>query len=426
MNDRAALYAAILAHPDEDTPRLAFADWLEENGDAEYAALIRKQIELAKVPEWNPLWVRTWEMDRGALTGRGFDRFVPKLPGTLKLPPLTSFRRGFPWHIESTDVEPFLANVDGVLATIPLQALTVRADRGRWREPIDLTALFASPHLARLKRLSFTLTRFTVQTVRQMQACPHLTGLTELGFDFASFDTGALRELVRPPLIERLVSLSFENSEDVWSHLVGGAIQAGGPHRLRRLVVTESRSVRFDIAKVFKAPLLRGLTELEISGYERGEANVRALCESPTAAGLESLILNGAKPGVPGIKVLAGCAALSGLKRLRLGASGIGTVAAKALAGSPHLAGLRVCDLTGNPLGDKGAIALAAAPFMANLIELELMHCEIGDAGAEALMNALSADQPIHLNLYSSPHKMKLSDGTKRKLREKFGGRVFV
>jgi uncharacterized protein (TIGR02996 family) len=33
VNDRDALFAAILAHPDEDTPRLAFADWLEERGD---------------------------------------------------------------------------------------------------------------------------------------------------------------------------------------------------------------------------------------------------------------------------------------------------------------------------------------------------------------------------------------------------------
>lgn len=55
-----ALYRAILAEPDEDTPRLAFADLIEENDDPTYAAFIRKQIELAKVPEWDPLWLRTW------------------------------------------------------------------------------------------------------------------------------------------------------------------------------------------------------------------------------------------------------------------------------------------------------------------------------------------------------------------------------
>jgi uncharacterized protein (TIGR02996 family) len=50
MSDRDALRAAIRANPDEDTPRLAFADWLDERGDAffsHWAALIRTQIEAA-------------------------------------------------------------------------------------------------------------------------------------------------------------------------------------------------------------------------------------------------------------------------------------------------------------------------------------------------------------------------------------------
>ncbi len=45
MSDRDALLAAIRAHPDEDTPRLAYADWLEENGDGKRAAFIRAEIE---------------------------------------------------------------------------------------------------------------------------------------------------------------------------------------------------------------------------------------------------------------------------------------------------------------------------------------------------------------------------------------------
>jgi uncharacterized protein (TIGR02996 family) len=72
MTNRGTLYAAILAHPDEDTPRLVFADWLEENGEARCAAFIRKQMDLAKVPEWDPLFVRSWYQDRDAITGRVF------------------------------------------------------------------------------------------------------------------------------------------------------------------------------------------------------------------------------------------------------------------------------------------------------------------------------------------------------------------
>jgi uncharacterized protein (TIGR02996 family) len=44
MNDEAALLRAIGGHPDEDTPRLMYADWLDEHGRAERAEYIRVQI----------------------------------------------------------------------------------------------------------------------------------------------------------------------------------------------------------------------------------------------------------------------------------------------------------------------------------------------------------------------------------------------
>ena len=40
----------ILAYPEDDAPRLVHADWLEEQGQAERAELIRVQCELARLP----------------------------------------------------------------------------------------------------------------------------------------------------------------------------------------------------------------------------------------------------------------------------------------------------------------------------------------------------------------------------------------
>ena len=48
MSDRDALIAAVLANPDEDAPRLIFADYLEENGDPLRAEFIRVPVELAR------------------------------------------------------------------------------------------------------------------------------------------------------------------------------------------------------------------------------------------------------------------------------------------------------------------------------------------------------------------------------------------
>lgn len=43
-----AFLASIIAAPDDDAPRLACADWMEENGDVARAELIRVQVEQSK------------------------------------------------------------------------------------------------------------------------------------------------------------------------------------------------------------------------------------------------------------------------------------------------------------------------------------------------------------------------------------------
>ncbi|HEY1067961.1 MAG TPA: TIGR02996 domain-containing protein [Pirellulales bacterium] len=53
MSD-AVFLQAILAAPDDDAPRLIYADWLEEAGEEERAELIRVQIELDQLTEPKP------------------------------------------------------------------------------------------------------------------------------------------------------------------------------------------------------------------------------------------------------------------------------------------------------------------------------------------------------------------------------------
>lgn len=56
MSDELALRAAILAYPDEDTPRLMFADWLDENDRPDQAEFIRLQIERSHTDRDDPRW----------------------------------------------------------------------------------------------------------------------------------------------------------------------------------------------------------------------------------------------------------------------------------------------------------------------------------------------------------------------------------
>jgi uncharacterized protein (TIGR02996 family) len=62
MSDEDALLAAIAAHPGEDTPRLAYADWLDEHDRHTRAEFIRLQIEI--------------ERKQATLTRRELDRHV--------------------------------------------------------------------------------------------------------------------------------------------------------------------------------------------------------------------------------------------------------------------------------------------------------------------------------------------------------------
>src|SRR5690349_11596149 len=52
--EETALIRAIRETPDDDLPRLALADWLDENGVPERAEFLRAQVELARLPHDDP------------------------------------------------------------------------------------------------------------------------------------------------------------------------------------------------------------------------------------------------------------------------------------------------------------------------------------------------------------------------------------
>lgn len=56
-----ALLDAIFDAPDDDTPRLVYADWLQEHGQEAYAQFIRLQCAAAREPFWSAEANRLWE-----------------------------------------------------------------------------------------------------------------------------------------------------------------------------------------------------------------------------------------------------------------------------------------------------------------------------------------------------------------------------
>jgi uncharacterized protein (TIGR02996 family) len=124
MSDRDALLAAVLSAPDDDLPRLVFADYLEESGhpaDAARAQFIRLQIEAERHPRRSPH--RRTMLDRAELLRPSFrdewDRvFQPgDLPGTA-----VARRRGFVDEVR-TNLSELCESGNVMFAIAPIRTL---------------------------------------------------------------------------------------------------------------------------------------------------------------------------------------------------------------------------------------------------------------------------------------------------------------
>jgi uncharacterized protein (TIGR02996 family) len=87
-----AFLDAIREQPDDDAPRLVYADWLEEHGQPQRAEFIRVQCERARLPEGSS---RAYDLERreaalwaahaaawlGPLAPMVTDRYIDELIG---------------------------------------------------------------------------------------------------------------------------------------------------------------------------------------------------------------------------------------------------------------------------------------------------------------------------------------------------------
>jgi uncharacterized protein (TIGR02996 family) len=166
--DRDGLLRAILDHPDDDTPRLVYADWLEEHGDAKQAHFIRTQIGLGRVPAYHPLRIRLWHSSERDLVTGGLPwrSALPKgaLPAGVRV---DTYRRGFPWQVATNDLRAFIEAAPALFALYPVQALKYPA--GATVPSPDLSPLTGSPWLARLCHLEIMLARLPPAEIVKLQ-----------------------------------------------------------------------------------------------------------------------------------------------------------------------------------------------------------------------------------------------------------------
>src|SRR5262245_42645075 len=108
MSDRDAILRAICENPREDTPRFAYADWLDENADTfpnparvhERARFIRADVTAYARPEWDARRAVYDFVSRQLATQPWSEIELPPLPAGMMWSGSPPVRRGFPWALQ--------------------------------------------------------------------------------------------------------------------------------------------------------------------------------------------------------------------------------------------------------------------------------------------------------------------------------------
>ena len=193
MSDENALLRAIAAHPDEDTPRLALADYLDELGNPARAAFIRGQIELARLAEDSMHRREVAFKCRQLLDAHEEEWLVPREAFALDW----HWSRGF---VETfTTSPPDLDMQDAELfRTHPFRRLWL------WELNGNVDGVGLVPHDNALTALDLIGNSLNGNQLKKLAKVKHLPHLRELGLMFNALRDTAVKVLCGEPFFQRL------------------------------------------------------------------------------------------------------------------------------------------------------------------------------------------------------------------------------
>jgi uncharacterized protein (TIGR02996 family) len=181
MNDLTALHSAICANPDEDTPRLAYADFLEELGGKENlfrAEYIRGAVRIAREDKFSHAWHaarKAWAGADAAVRKQAAEHKLPWVAHLKGRAKAYDFDRGFVGHI-TVFSKRFVAEGAKFFADDPIRSVkfvTLTARTGT----VPAAELFACPHLSRVIKLNLDGSGLGDNDLALMRDSKHLSGL---------------------------------------------------------------------------------------------------------------------------------------------------------------------------------------------------------------------------------------------------------
>jgi uncharacterized protein (TIGR02996 family) len=224
----------IAVSPD-DTPRLVYADWLEDNGRTERAEFIRLQCELARTPPGSPGQREREARVHELLTAHEADWIEPLL---LIDGVRWTFVRGFAivcglslgdylHHLDALgcstaildidcsspgEVDRYILTAFAALPALPHRLIGLAVSDPLWTGE-DMSILAGCPHLANLTRLDLRGHTIGEEGVAALAGCRFLSRLIELDLR----DNGLFQSICRPlldaPHLDHLTALQVEDDD---------------------------------------------------------------------------------------------------------------------------------------------------------------------------------------------------------------------
>jgi uncharacterized protein (TIGR02996 family) len=391
-------------HPEDDAPRLIYADWLEEHGDAPRAELIRVQVRLAQLAPYDPAREELIQREQEllGLHGRRWYSALPRFVRHVE----HEMRRGFVSDVQMTTGE-FLRRASRLFTLAPIDS--VRLTRGRaWMAGLagcpalarlttlqvpscewtteDLNELLSSPYLTRLRSLELSDNWLGLEGARRLADWLGLGRLSYLGLASTGMRDDGVQALLESPHLGRLegLDLSAVSLPRETGKLIARCARLAGLRRLwaRKGTLNDAR-----LADALARPALQSLEYLDLSGSFLRGPGLEALAQAPQFRSLRELRMGNSHRGPGGVRALVS-AQLDRLTALELAEWQMTDEGVAVLAGSARFPELRRLGLFFNHITDEGAVHLAQAAELPRLTDVELASNAVGLAGAQALLES--------------------------------------
>ncbi len=359
-----AFLARIRECPEDDAPRLMFADWLDEQCDPR-GEFIRLQCALTRLSPDDPRRADLSQREQ-LLQEKHQAAWSARLQG---LAAAWTYRRGLIETI-AVDAEAFLERGVEIFRHGPIRRVRF-LDAARC-----FTKLVDSPLLGK---------------IREIDLCGNYLG------------NGGINLLVRARQLQHLEVLHL-GFNDLTDQGLRSLADISHFTNLRDLYLDDNRELNTPgIRALADSPYFSQLRLLDLSGNSLNEAALRVIINGESLKQLDSLLFHGNPIGDAGLESLAHSDLLKRMlarsPALDLSRNQIGPIGVRALANAPALEGVQALNLSMNSIGNTGLTTLAQSRYVRNLKALNVLENRISDVGVIGLARSRLPETLESINL---------------------------